>query len=251
MFAFGLCLVGCSPAATGGERTASGPPVDAQDSWLDASASGGEALTASGPPAEARDSRLDASASGPRVIAFGDSLTAGLGLSPEEAYPARLQERLTSAGYRLRVVNAGVSGETSAGGLRRLDWALEGDVRVLILALGGNDGLRGLPVDQMKDNLSQTIAAAHARGAQVLLAGMEAPPNFGTAYTDEFRGVFAELAAEHDIVFVPFLLEGVAGVPELNQSDGIHPNARGAERVAAHVWSALETMLQAAAGRAQ
>lgn len=196
--------------------------------------------------ARAEDGWRESSSDGPRIVALGDSLTAGLGLSPEESYPARLQERLESAGHRLRVMNAGVSGDTTAGGLRRLAWALEGDVRVLIVALGGNDGLRGLPVDQMKDNLSRIIAAATARGVKVLLAGMEAPPNFGVHYTDWFRQVYSELDAEHEVVFVPFLLEGVAGVPELNQPDGIHPNAEGADRVAAHVWSALESMLPAA-----
>lgn len=184
---------------------------------------------------------------GPRIVAFGDSLTAGLGLAPEEAYPARLQERLDRAGHRLRVVNAGVSGDTTAGGLRRLAWALEGDVRILILALGGNDGLRGLPVEQMQDNLSRMIASAQRRGVRVLLAGMESPPNFGRAYTDAFRRVFERLAVEHDVDFLPFLLEGVAGVPALNQEDGIHPNVRGAERVAANVWSALEPLLGRAA----
>ena len=179
----------------------------------------------------------------PRIVAFGDSLTAGLGLAPEEAYPARLQERLDRAGHLLRVVNAGVSGDTTAGGLRRLPWALEGDVRILILALGGNDGLRGLPVEQMQDNLSRMIASARQRGVRVLLAGMESPPNFGKAYTEAFRRVFERLAAEHDVDFLPFLLAGVAGVPALNQADGIHPNARGAERVAANVWSALEPLL--------
>lgn len=184
----------------------------------------------------------------PRIVALGDSLTAGLGLSVDEAYPARLQERIDDEGYRLRVVSAGTSGDTTAGGLRRLTFVLDGgtDVRVLIVALGGNDGLRGLPVGQMKDNLAQIIVAARQRGARVLLAGMEAPPNFGAAYTDAFRGVFRELVAEHGVGFVPFLLEGVAGVPELNQPDGIHPNAEGAERVAAHLWLSLRPMLQGA-----
>ena len=181
-----------------------------------------------------------------RIVAFGDSLTAGLGLPVEQAYPSRLQDRIESAGYRARVVNAGVSGETTAGGLRRIDWSLEGDVEILILALGGNDGLRGLPVEQMRDNLAGMIDAARESGARVLLAGMEAPPNFGADYADRFRGAFGQLAAEHDVVFVPFLLEGVAGVAGLNQADGIHPNAAGADRVAAHVWSALEPMLRAA-----
>lgn len=193
--------------------------------------------------------RVDAVPSGredwPRIVALGDSLTAGLGLSTDEAYPARLQKRLDDEGYRLQVVNAGTSGDTTAGGRRRLDFAMEGaaDVRVLIVALGGNDGLRGLPVDQMKDNLSQIIVSGRERGARVLLAGMEAPPNFGSAYTGAFRAVFSELVVDHDVVYVPFLLEGVAGVPELNQADGIHPNAEGAERVAAHLWSALRPML--------
>ncbi len=218
-----LCCVwaaACAPAATGG----------------------GEGAAAAAPVAAAGRA-ADRAPDEPLIVAFGDSLTAGLGLLLEEAYPARLQERLDGAGYRLRVVNAGVSGETTAGGLRRLEWALDGDVRILILALGGNDGLRGLPVDQMRDNLAQMIAAARAHGIGVLLAGMESPPNFGTTYTDAFRRVFVQLAAEHDVDFLPFLLEGVAGEPALNQEDGIHPNARGAERVAAHVWSALEPML--------
>ena len=182
----------------------------------------------------------------PLVLAFGDSLTAGLGLSSSEAYPALLQERLDEAGYQMQVMNAGVSGETTAGGLRRISWVLgeNSRVQILILALGGNDGLRGLPVDQMKDNLGQIILMAQTRGVHVLLAGMKAPPNFGTVYTENFQSVFKELNEEYDVVFLPFLLDGVAGVTELNQSDGIHPNEQGAERVAAHVWPVLESMLK-------
>ena len=179
-----------------------------------------------------------------RLVVLGDSLTAGLGLEATEAYPARLQERLDAAGYHVQVVNAGVSGDTTAGGLRRLEWALDGDAEVLVVALGGNDGLRGLPVDQMRQNLSQIITTARARGVEVLLAGMEAPPNFGEVYTAAFRNVFHQLAREHDVALVPFLLEGVAGVPDLNQSDGIHPNAEGAARVAEHVWPAVEPLVQ-------
>ena len=189
----------------------------------------------------------------PLVVAFGDSLTAGLGLSSYEAYPALLQERLDESEIQLQVVNAGVSGDTTAGGLRRISWVLgeNSRVQVLILALGGNDGLRGLPVDQMKDNLSQMISTAQARGVRVLLAGMRAPPNFGTGYTEQFQSVFEELSEEYDVVFLPFLLDGVAGVSEFNQSDGIHPNALGAERVAAHIWPVLEAMLQAVPVSAQ
>ncbi len=182
----------------------------------------------------------------PLVLAFGDSLTAGLGLSSSEAYPALLQERLDEAGYQMQVMNAGVSGETTAGGLRRISWVLgeNSRVQILILALGGNDGLRGLPVDQMKDNLGQIILMAQTRGVHVLLAGMKAPPNFGTVYTEKFRSVFKELNVEYDVVFLAFLLVGVAGVTEINQSDGIHPNEQGAELLAAHVWPVLESMLK-------
>ena len=182
---------------------------------------------------------------GPLLVALGDSLTAGLGLDVDEAYPARLERTLRDDGYTVTVVNAGVSGDTSAAGLSRAEWALEGDVRVLILALGGNDGLRGLPVDQMRRNLSQILRLAAERGIRVLLAGMEAPPNFGAAYTTEFRAVFDDLAREHDVALMPFLLDGVAAVPALNQADGIHPNADGAAIVAARVRDALEPLLPA------
>ena len=181
----------------------------------------------------------------PRIVVLGDSLTTGLGLRSDEAYPARLQEQVRAEGYDYQVVTAGVSGDTTAGGLRRLEWALEGDARILIVALGGNDGLRGLPVAQMKENLGELITRATERDVAVLLAGMEAPPNFGVLYTDRFREAFRALAREHDIVFVPFLLDGVAGNADLNQADGIHPNAEGAQMVAAYLWPALQRMLEA------
>ena len=189
----------------------------------------------------------ESASSGPLLVALGDSLTAGLGIDLDDAYPARLERRLRDDGHSVTVVNAGVSGDTSAAGLSRAEWALEGDVRILILALGGNDGLRGLPADQMKRNLSRILALAAGRGIRVLLAGMEAPPNFGAAYTAEFRAVFADLAREHDVAFMPFLLDGVAADPALNQADGIHPNADGAAIVAARVRDALEPLLPALA----
>ena len=182
----------------------------------------------------------------PRIVAFGDSLTAGLGLQRDETYPARLQEILQAEGYDVEVVNASVSGDTTAGGLRRLEWALEGDVRILIVALGGNDGLRGLPVGQMKENLREIVTRAQQKGVTVLLAGMEAPPNLGSLYTDQFREVFHELARDQEVSFVPFLLEGIAGNAALNQADGIHPTAEGARMVAAHLWPMLQPMLTAA-----
>ena len=179
-----------------------------------------------------------------RVVILGDSLTAGLGLASGDAYPARLQARIDAAGWPIEIVAMGVSGDTTAGGLRRLDWALEGDVRLLVVALGGNDALRGLPVEQMRDNLARIVDGALGRGMRVVLAGMEAPPNFGPAYTSNFRDVFRRLAESRDVTFVPFLLEGVAGVPGLNQADGIHPNEAGAARVAEHLWPSLEPLLR-------
>lgn len=180
----------------------------------------------------------------PRIVALGDSLTAGLGLPREQAYPAVLQRKLQEAGIPFEVVNAGVSGDTTADGLRRTNWALEGDVRLLILALGANDGLRGLPASQMKTNLQGIIHRARQRAIPVLLVGMEAPPNYGEQYAAAFRQVFQDLARENKVPFVPFLLEGVAGVPTLNQGDGIHPTSAGAARIADHLWPAVETMIE-------
>jgi acyl-CoA thioesterase-1 len=185
-----------------------------------------------------------ASASVPRIVFLGDSLTAGLGLPREQSVPSLIQARLQEEGYRYEVVNAGVSGDTSAGGLSRLDWSLDGNVEVLVIELGANDGLRGLPPAQMKENLDEIITRAKQRGITVVLTGMEAPPNYGPLYTSEFREVFRDLAEDHDVEFVPFFLEGVAGVPRLNQRDGIHPNAEGARVIEQTVWRTLETVLE-------
>jgi acyl-CoA thioesterase-1 len=181
----------------------------------------------------------------PRVVALGDSLTAGLGLDAVSAYPALLQNRLTADGFDYEVVNAGVSGDTSAGGLSRLDWALNGDVRVLIVALGGNDALRALPPEELQQNLATIIEKAQARHITVILAGMEAPPNFGRDYVVKFHRVYPELANRYHVAFVPFLLEGVAGSETLNQRDGIHPTAEGARIVADNIWAVLEPIVAA------
>ncbi len=204
------------------------------------------------PPAERRTAPAATTApapgpddsSRPRIVALGDSLTAGLGLDPSEAWPALVQQKLDEAGYDYRMVNAGVSGDTTAGGVRRLDWALEGNVKVLVLELGANDGLRGLSPDEMRRNLDTIITEARSRGIAVLLCGMEAPPNFGPDYTQAYRTVFSDLARKHDVAFLPFFLDGVAGESRFNQSDGIHPNAEGTRRVAALVWQALEPLLE-------
>ena len=195
------------------------------------------------PPAVAAAPAAAPVASRPRIVILGDSLTAGLGLAPEQAYPALLQRRLDAASLKYEVVNAGVSGDTSAGGLRRIDWVLEGDVKILVVALGGNDALRGLPVEQLRDNLMTITDRAKARGIKVILAGMEAPPNFGPAYTAAFRQTYRDVARQQGAVLIPFLLDGVAGLPEMNQGDGIHPTAAGAERVAETVWSALRPIV--------
>ena len=199
----------------------------------------GEAPTSA--PAHARTS---APADRPRIVFLGDSLTAGLGLPREQSVPSLVQARLNAEGYQYDVINAGVSGDTSAGGLSRLDWSLDGDVDVLVIELGANDGLRGLPPAQMKKNLDEIITRAKRRGITVILTGMEAPPNYGPLYTSEFREVFRDLADDHDVVFVPFFLEGVAGIAKLNQRDGIHPNAEGAQIVEQLIWGALEPLLE-------
>ena len=180
----------------------------------------------------------------PKIVAFGDSLTAGFGIGLDEAYPAVLQDLLDDEGYAYEVVNAGVSGDTSAGGVRRLDWVLDGrDVEVLILALGANDGLRGLPPAEMKKNLADIIGRAKSRGVGVLLAGFEAPPDFQDRYLQEFVSVFPELAREHALALLPSFLQNVAGVSELSQEDGKHPNVKGARVLAENVFRALEPLL--------
>ena len=179
----------------------------------------------------------------PRIVCLGDSLTAGYGVSSDEAYPALLAARLRAAGLEYDVVNAGVSGDTSAGGLRRLDWSMAGDVQVLVVALGANDGLRGLPPKDLRANLARIIEAAQARHVRVVLAGMEAPPNFGATYTRDFRAVYRDLAEAYDVTLIPFFLDGVAGVPALNQADGIHPTAEGHRIVAATIWRAVAPLV--------
>jgi acyl-CoA thioesterase-1 len=188
---------------------------------------------------------IGAAGAGERVIvALGDSLTAGLGVASDEAYPALLELRAQKAGFDYRVVNAGVSGDTSAGGLRRLDWVLRSRPEVVIVALGSNDGLRGLPTSALRDNLTTIVTRLRAASARVLLVGMRVPPNYGAAYAGDFAEVFGSVARRTSVAFLPFLLEGVAGDPALNQPDGIHPNAAGQRIVADRVWAALRPLLR-------
>ena len=182
---------------------------------------------------------------------LGDSLTAGLGVAPDEAYPALLQERLRREGYDYRVVNAGVSGDTTAGGLRRVDWVLRSRPSVVIVALGANDGLRGLSVAAMRANLEQIVERLRAAGAQVLLAGMRVPPNYGEAYGREFAAAFPAVARKTGVPLMPFLLDGVAGDARLNQPDGIHPTAKGQAIIAERVWPYLKPLLRRSHRRAE
>jgi acyl-CoA thioesterase-1 len=179
----------------------------------------------------------------PLIVAFGDSLTAGYGLTAGESYPSLLQRRIDEKHYQFRVVNAGLSGDTSAGGLRRIDQSLKGEVRFLILELGANDALRGQPVADMKKNLAQIIQRAQSHQVTVILAGMEAPPNYGSDYTRDFRATFQELAREYRLQLIPFILAGVGGLAQYNQQDGIHPNVKGVEIVTENVWRVLEPLL--------
>ena len=203
------------------------------------------------PPAQAaqREAERSARAGRARIVFLGDSLTAGYGLDAADAFPSILQQRLRENGLDAEVVNAGVSGDTSAGGLRRVDWSLDADVRILVVALGGNDALRGLSTDELQRNLAAIIDRARRRHVTVILAGMEAPPNLGHAYTSAFRRVYQDLAKQYDVTLVPFLLDGVAGNAALNQADGIHPNPAGARKVADLLWPYLErAVLEAGRG---
>ncbi len=180
----------------------------------------------------------------PKIVAFGDSLTAGFGLEEKESYPYLLQKKLEANGFNYEVVNAGVSGETSLGGLERIDWVLEqNNVKILVLELGANDLLRGLPVAKMKENLSTIIKKAKAKNIKVLLCGMLAPPTMGAQYQREYVNAFPDLASEYKVDFLPFLLENVALNKELNQGDGIHPNAKGEVILTDNVYKSLKPML--------
>ncbi len=182
----------------------------------------------------------------PTVLVLGTSLAAGQGIDPDQAYPAVLQRMIDSAGYEYRVLNRGVSGETSAGAAKRAAWLFQQPVAVLVLETGGNDGLRGLDPGELRANIQAVIDLARSRNPapEILLLGMEAPPNLGASYTSRFRGAYREVAAANGLPLVPFLLAGVAGVDSLNQADGIHPTPEGHRRMAENIWPALEPLLR-------
>lgn len=179
------------------------------------------------------------------VLFFGDSLTAGYGLSPEEAFPALSEKELMKSGKKVKVINAGLSGETSAGGLTRIDWVLRQPIDVFVLELGANDGLRGLPIDQTKKNLQSIIDKVKAKNpnVKIVITGMMVPPNMGTTYTTQFTAIFPEIAKKNKATLMPFLLEGVAGDDKLNQADGIHPNIEGHKIVATNITKVIAPLL--------
>ena len=200
---------------------------------------------AQAPAASKAPATAPAAGSAKRLLFFGNSLTAGLGVEPEEAFPALVGQKLDSAGLKYEVVNAGLSGETTAGGLARVGWVLRQPVAVFVLELGANDGLRGLPLADSRRNLQGIIDTVRRRspGAQIVLAGMQIPPNLGQRYAADFKNMFGELAAQNKLALVPFLLAGVGGDSNLNQRDGVHPTAAGQRVVARNVWAVLGPLL--------
>jgi acyl-CoA thioesterase-1 len=215
-------LAGC----TSSTREGNSPPV------IDTTSS-----SAPPPAATPKDLR-------PLIVAFGDSLTAGLGVDPMENYPAKIQKRIDAAGYAFRVVNAGISGETSSQGLGRLDAILALNPAIVILEFGANDGLRGLPVEATRQNLTDMISRLQDSRIKIVLAGMQMPPNYGQLYVRDFSRIFPDIAKERNIALIPFFLDRVGGRPDLNQGDGMHPTASGYDLVVDNVWAALEPILR-------
>lgn len=230
LYLFILCAVLLSACGNGGEHA---------DSTSESATTTTDTLTrTTGEPQEEESSAV--------ILFLGNSLSAGLGVDEADSFPARIDERIDSLGWDFRVVNAGLSGETTSGGLRRVDWLLEDRVDVLVLELGGNDGLRGVPVEVARDNLRQIIEKTRAAypDVTIVLAGMQIPPNLGHDYTQRFRAMYPELAESENTHLIPFLLEDVGGVDSLMQGDGIHPTADGHRVVADNVWDVLGPILQ-------
>lgn len=195
-----------------------------------------------GAPASASENAC----TGKKLVVFGDSLVAGYGLGPGKGYTEQLEKVLSERGHTIDVVNAGVSGDTTSGGLARLDWSIEEGTAAVLLELGANDALRGIPVEDTRNNLDQMIAALLERNIEVLLAGMMAPPNMGKQYGDRFNAIYPDLAKKHDVALYPFFLDGVAAIRELNQSDGIHPTAEGISIIVEKTLPQIETLIAGA-----
>lgn len=234
-----LLLLGCVLVLAGCGTESSNSSSSAPAAAPSSSSTSADSAATPPPSSTATDDAI-------RVLVLGNSIAAGSGVDPEEAFPARLQERVDSLGWNVNIVNGGVSGETTAGGLRRLDWLLRQPVDVLIVELGGNDGLRGTDLDATRENLQAIIDKARAEypNVRIVLAGMQLPPNLGPDYTQRFRALYPDLAKANDVGLIPFLLEDVGGVDSLMQSDGIHPTAEGQRIVADNVWETLKPVLQ-------
>lgn len=202
--------------------------------------------TTANAPATEPDSKSATASKKQIVLFYGNSLTAGYGVEPSQAFPALIGQKIDSAGLNYTIVNAGLSGETTAGGKSRISWVMRQPVAVFVLELGGNDGLRGLPLAATRQNLQAIMDTVRLKSPQatIVLAGMQIPPNMGTSYTKEFRGLFKELADKNKAVLIPFLLENVGGIPKLNQPDGIHPTPAGHKIVANTVWEVLRPVLR-------
>lgn len=233
VLALGVSLGGCEPASE--PPAAPRPSASPHDGF-------GQRL---GPDVTGQPGRSTAAVreDRPRIVAFGDSLTSGLGVAQEDAYPAQLQRRLDAAGYRYRVINAGVSGDTTAGGLRRVEWVLNSKPAIVILELGANDGLRGIDPAQTRANLAAIIQRLQAAGVTVILAGMKLPPNYGREYTARFEAIYPELARTYRLPLMPFFLEGVAAKDTLNQADGIHPTEAGYRVIVENLFKTLQPFL--------
>jgi len=194
----------------------------------------------------ALEKKLETKSESKVILFFGNSLTAGMGLDPNEAFPALIQEKVDSLQLSYNVVNAGLSGETTASGKNRLGWVLNGDIDVFVLELGANDGLRGIPLEETRSNLQEILDLVQQKNPNttIILAGMQIPPNMGQDYTSEFKNIFPDLAKKNKIRLIPFLLEDVAGNPELNQPDGIHPTAEGQKIIANNIWPIIANAIE-------
>ena len=225
------CIVACG---SGGKVDNPGSSGETKNNTTAAKAADSPAVTSAAKSAQA-----------PVVLFFGTSLTAGLGLEPDQAYPSLIEKKALADGVPIKVVNAGLSGETTAGAVRRIDWVLRAPADLIVIEGGANDALRGLPPEDARANLEQLIAAVRAKQpeAKIVLVQMEAPPNFGVAYTRSFHAIYPEVAKKESVTLLPFLLDGVAGIPRLNQPDGVHPNLTGERIVADNVWKALKPIV--------
>lgn len=235
------CIVACG---SGGKVDNARNSRETKDNMSAAKGAGSAVAAGTVDRASTADSSAR-SARTPVVLFFGTSLTAGLGLDPDQAYPSLIEKKAQAEGVPIKVVNAGLSGETTAGAVRRIDWVLRTPADLIVIEGGANDALRGLAPDEARANLEQLIAAVRAKQpqAKIVLVQMEAPPNFGAAYTRAFRAIYPEVAKKEKVTLLPFLLDGVAGIPRLNQADGVHPNIGGERIVADNVWRALKPIV--------